>query len=112
MFKAVLVWLLKFSLERLGHDLDAEARAQLDEYNRKRAAVEATEEAAAIELGRIEQQVRELEQLRVDSMAKIEFTESVIEAQEMRLTQLDEKRKSNLDALARLSDDDLLRTDL
>lgn len=112
MWRAVLTFLLKFVLARLGEDLEASERAAVADYEARRSELDKREEAAGIELARVEQQIREYnterEKLRIETVQ----LNNLLKGQRQRLNDANEKYKNDSDRLASGSDADVLRSTL
>lgn len=85
MRQKILVLMLKFALARLGENLAADEQLLVAYYNRRRAEVEKTEDAAAIELGKIETRINQLDAERRNNILEIEFLESEIKNQDEKI---------------------------
>jgi chromosome segregation ATPase len=112
MWKNLLTWLLKFALQRLGADVDAESQRQIDEYNQKKAELEQREEKAAVELGRIENEYLQLTARRVKKIAEIEFLQPQIEHLDSEIRRLKDEREKKVADLRAADDDTLLHSEL
>lgn len=112
MWRAVLTFLLKFILARLGEDLEASERAAVADYEARRSELDKREEAAGIELARIEQQIREYntarEKLRIEAVQ----LDNLLKRQQQRLNHVNEKYKTDSGQLASSSDADVLRSEI
>ncbi|HEX8567728.1 MAG TPA: hypothetical protein VF648_18965 [Pyrinomonadaceae bacterium] len=109
--KTVAVILLKMLLAYLGSNLDREAQAELDDYNRRKAAAEAEHEKSAAEIIEIQKSNALLEEGRQKLAAKrVLLAGEVLEIQE----DLEKKEHETADKLRRIddiSDSDILRSD-
>ncbi|MCC6452056.1 MAG: hypothetical protein IT171_04140 [Acidobacteria bacterium] len=112
MWRAVLTFLLKFILARLGEDLEASERAAVADYEARRSELDKREEAAGIELARIEQQIREYntarEKLRIEAVQ----LDNLLKRQQQSLHDVNEKHKTDSGQLASSSDTDVLRSEI
>lgn len=112
MWKNILTWLLKFALERLGTDVDAETQKQIDQYNQARESLDKCRETAEIELGRIEHQRLELLAKRVSNSHEIEFLQEQIKSQDETLRRLTDEKNEKLSVIRNSDDDTILHGDL
>jgi hypothetical protein len=112
MWKNFLKWLLKFALEKLGEDVDAEAQQALDEYNRKRGDVEKSHAESEQELERLENERLRLLGLRTKSSHEIEFLQEQVKAQDETLRRLKDEKEQKLTAIRNSDDDTILHGDL
>lgn len=112
MWRAVLIWLLRFVLARLGEDLDASERAAVADYEARRLELDQKEAAAGIELARVEQQIREYNTAREKLRIEAAQLDNLLNRQRQRLNDVNEKHKTDSDQLASHSDADVLRSDI
>ena len=112
MWQKILTWILQFALAQVGASLDAETRAAADEYQRRRVELEKNESDAAIELGRIETQIAQLNTQRAQNDGEIALLEAEIKAQDAKIQSINDEKNNQLDNLHDLSDDDLLHRKL
>lgn len=112
MWKPFLTWLLKFALDRLGTDIDAESEKMLADYEARRAEVEKARNEAEISLGRIEHERLALVAKRVKNSSEIEFLQQQIQIQDEQLRRLNDEKNKKLNDIGNLSDDAILHTEL
>ncbi len=112
MWKRFLVWLLKFALKQLGENLDAETQKQIDDYNRRRVELEETENTAAIELGKLETDIAQLESER--NLKNDESILLAIESEQLdrRLERIRNEKNKKLADIDNLDDNALLHSEL
>lgn len=109
MWQKILIWLLQFTISALGENLDADTQAKVDDYNRRKTELDKIESDAAVELGKIETQIAQLDTQRTQNNDEIIWLESEIEAQDAKIRRINDDKNSKLADLHNLDDDAVLR---
>lgn len=112
MWQNFLTWLLKFALDRLGADVDAESEKMLADYELRRAEVEKARGEAESSLDRIENERLTLVAKRVQNSVEIEFLQQQIKTQDEKLRSLNDEKNKKLNDISNLSDDAILHIEL
>lgn len=108
MWQKLLVWALKFALQRLSADVDAETQKQLDDYNRQRDELEAKEDTALYVIGQIESRLTGLEIVRQQKENDLQRLESELPELNQKLEKIRDEKNKKLAAVQSLNDDSLL----